>query len=298
MTATPPPPPIWDRYVDLENSLVRIHYKNGTSAIRPMPVLSRRDFDRLCISQQDCLRLPSATPVSDEHNRRYRVIRKTLTAPQMNRHHIPLSAYYDNARVAGITTGFKSSDRVESLAQPVLQTLGESYAAVHFRRIGAAAFFAQVKAPLLGLTCGLFPAVSMRDLKRWVPPDTPLYFMSDHHRGAYAERLGKHFNVFTWRRFPELKRLLPRDGTPPDNYLLAQVEYRIFASAGIKIGTHETDSHPPITRYLMMAGKQPDAALPVSLIRDSGNRFVRLAGHAARSLGALKRWRRRSRMKQ
>lgn len=273
---------------------MRIHDKDGTSVIRPLPVMSAAAFSRLQIPQREYLRLPAAAPVSNRHHRRP-VIAKTLTATQMNRYTIPLSVYYADAPVAAITTGFKPSAQVEALAQPVLQALGERYAALHFRRIGAAALLSQVKAPGVGARCGLFPAVSMRDLKRWLPGDMPVYFMTDHLDGAYHKRLGKHFTVLTWRQFSPLRRLL--EATAPDNYLLAQVEYRIFASARIQVGTHDTNMPPPITRYLMMTGEQPARDAPISLIRDSESHVVHAAMRCERAMATLKqcaRWIRRT----
>lgn len=273
-----PSSPVWNRYVDLENSLLHIRYKNGEHTICPMPIMSRADFHRLHIPEQEYLRLPGETPVSDEPNRRYQVIFKTLrtSRPVMNREIIPLNVYYDHSRIASITTGFKPPELVESLAQPVLQALGTSYAAVHFRRVAPAVFFSQVTVPVLGIRCGFFPCLVMSDLKRLIPRDMPVYFMTDDHRGTYAEGLGQHFTVFTWRRFPELRRLLAQDGTPPDNYLLMQVEQLLFASAEVRINTYEDNAHTSFTRYLIMIGKKPDGDFPVSLIRDSRRHVVRL----------------------
>ena len=273
-----PSSPVWNRYVDLENSLLHIRYKNGEHTICPMPVMSRADFHRLHIPEREYLRLSGETPVSDEHNRRYRVIFKTLATakPVMNRDIIPLNVYYDHSRIASITTGFKPPELVELLAQPVLQALGTSYAAVHFRRVAPAVFFSQIAVPVLGIRCGFFPCLVMSDLKRLIPRDMPVYFMTDDHRGTYAEGLGQHFTVFTWRRFPELRRLLVQDGTPPDNYLLMQVEQLLFASADVRINTYDDTAHTGFTRYLIMTGKKPDGDFPVRLIRDSKRHVVRL----------------------
>ena len=261
------PPPVWSRYADLENSLLEIKYKNGESEIRRFPVLSQDDFRSLKIPDKECLHLSGESPVSDEQNRRHRVISKTLAfADKMNRDIIPMGNYYENARVAGIEVGFKPSELVESLARPVLQALGEEYAAVHFRTYGYSRAFSCLDSRVTGLF--------MKDIKRLIPRGTPLYFMTNHLDGNYSGHLEKHFTVFTYRRFPELRRLMSQ--CQPDNYLLAQVEYCIFAHAAIRLCTKESFKHTPITRYLIIAGQKPDSGIPVNLIEASRNLFVRI----------------------
>ncbi|MDD9886740.1 MAG: hypothetical protein OXU83_06245 [Gammaproteobacteria bacterium] len=270
------PPPGWSRYTDLENSLLRIQYRNGDSRDCRLSVVSRDDFGSLGIPDTECLRLPGVSPVSDGQNRDYRVISKTLPANAMTHATIPLNHYYDRARIAGIGVGFKPSALVESLAGPVLRALGEEYAAVHFRIIRLEGVLSRRKFPGFGAVCGWLTGCFIKDLKRLIPRGMPLYFMTNHHAGNYHEHLAKHFTVFTHRRFPELRRLLSPSEGPPDNYLLAQTEYRIFASADIRIGTKEYGAPTPITRYLIMAGEKPDSGPPFNLVEASGNFLVRV----------------------
>ncbi len=272
-----PSPPEWGRYVDLENSLLEIKHKNGESEIRRFPVLSQDDFRSLKIPDKECLHLSGESPVSDEQNRRHRVISKTLAfAGKMNRDIIPMGLYYENARVAGIEVGFKPSELVESLARPVLQALGEEYAAVHFRIFLSEGARSRTRLLGLGVVCGLLTRLFVKDFKKLIPRDLPVYFMTSHPGGNRHQHLGKHFTVFSYRRFPELKRLVSQHEAPPDNYLLAQVEYCIFAHADIRISTRKSFKHTPITRYLIMAGQKPDSGVPVNLLEASGNLFVRI----------------------
>lgn len=60
------------------------------------------------------------------------------------------------------------------------------------------------------------------------------------------------------------------------NYLLAQVEYHLFAWAGLKVRTHPFHKPTPITRCLAMAGQKPDNGLSVNLVETSTNPLVRI----------------------
>lgn len=119
------------------------------------------------------------------------------------------------------------SRNVANFSLPVVLELG-TYAAVHVRR-----------GDRLTQTPGLDRDTSLPNIRRLldpvVPASMPVYILSDEVERTFFDALAPRFKVRRFFEWPSLERIVT--SAEPDNFMLYQIEKRIFDSAAIRVYT-------------------------------------------------------------
>lgn len=135
------------------------------------------------------------------------------------------------AGLPGHAVRFAPSTEVLRLAAAASERLGRDYCAVHVRRDD-----------MLSMT-DLYPNLDRdtqpdriaQTLAPHVPPGGRVLILTNERDHAFFAPLRSHFEVFQYFDFPELGALVDCD--TPDNFMLFEVEKRLFDAAAVKVHT-------------------------------------------------------------
>lgn len=133
----------------------------------------------------------------------------------------------------------RPSRRVSGIADEVKARLGK-FAALHLRR-GDRARDPEWDAATR-------PEAILERLRRWIPPGTPLYVLTNERAPGFFDEIRKEYPVATHAHFPKLRALIEEEH---DNYMLFSVESELMRRAFFAVGT-EAWKGPVLTPYSLL----------------------------------------------
>lgn len=214
----------WDRYIDLEN-VELVDREAGTVTL--VRLLVRREIEPP--APLSALWVERGHVVTESENGTWDLIARH------NRTGLEVPAIHGGtAGLPGYVVRFRPSRRIVELAQAVIRQLGD-YCAVHVRRDD----MLEMTDRYPNLDRDTQPDRIGETLARVLEPGAAVYIMTNERDKSFFTPLKSRFRLQQYFDFPELNELV--SGPEPDNFLLFEVEKKIFEAAALKVHTF---THP------------------------------------------------------
>ncbi len=214
----------WDRYIDLDDIQVRLAPDQPLVRLRAL-----RMADIAPIESRSALRIPPDYFVKTRENQRFELIERHNPSGL-----VIAGVHGQSAGLAEMSVEFVPAPFVREHETRMRSVLGE-YHAMHVRR----GDMLSMRSQFPHLAEDTRPERILHTLSGVLPYGSRIYILTDERDRNYFDLLRERYEIVQYFDFPQLRCLIECER--PDNFLLFEIEKRLFDGARTRIHTF---AHP------------------------------------------------------